>query len=98
MTVTCMFKRGYNVKTVTTKLPDGAETGINMALYNGESQARSFSALTKTVNEESFDNAVLGNKITLELQGVIKLAEIKIFVVNKDSYTGTPCDISYDCY
>ncbi|KAL5255035.1 hypothetical protein ACHWQZ_G014467 [Mnemiopsis leidyi] len=96
VTVTCRFKRVYNVNTVTTKLPDGAETGINMALYNGESQARSFSSLTDTENKESFTSAVLGNKITLELQGVIKLAEIKIFVVNKDSYTAcTDLTVTY---
>ena len=96
VTVTCKFKRTYTVTNVHTRLQADSDTGINMALYNGNSQAISFSSLDKyTVQAQRLNTPTSGNQIRLKFGKIIRLVEISIYVQHKDTYAGT-CNKSYN--
>ena len=95
VTVTCTFKRTYTVTNVYTLLQANSDTGINMALYRGDSQAQSFSSLDGyTLQPHSLHSPTTGNQIQLTFDKIIRLVEISIYVQHKDTYAGT-CNKSH---
>ena len=88
MTVTCRFKRIYGVKQISTVLPSNAVFGTNLALYKGPSQVMAFSPLDMAVQSQKTHTATSGDQIRFTFHETIKLAEIRIYVRNKLSYSG----------
>ena len=88
VTVTCRFKKIYGVKQISAVLPSSAILGINLALYKGPSQVIAFSPLDKARQSQKTHTATNGDQIRFTFHETIKLAEIRIYVGNKPSYSG----------
>ena len=89
VTITCMFKKTYHVKSVTTWVTEDMSDNIEGALFQASSNKRSFSVRydsNEYPRKENMDDD--GDRIIFQRQGEIQLREVKVRIEDEGNFKG----------